>query len=256
MYEMNEVECRASSVSNNTENMGAGGETRTGISIYVEYQASNEVLDQFDAKLRPALYESAASGQEDMTGYLPQPKFKFDKPLAWPYEGAGWSAVIHSGLDASEDLALKDVKVDKFSFAIGEEGVVGIKHRLYVHPSSHEQAGRLLALEKHDITLSLSPPPVQEFAAGATANDDPTSDMFEAAGDDDGAEDTPTHSVLYHRAVAAVRATGNPTTSALQQELKIDFNEALALLMEMEQHGVIRAADGEYEVLPEREAAA
>ncbi len=249
MYSLNKTECTITSVSTNPENMGSGGETRTGMSIYFEYLSSNEALDMFDPKLRPALYESAAQGQQDdLTGFMPMPKFKLEKPLCWPYKGAGYSAEIHPDLDLGEALTIRDVQLDKFQFSIQDEGRVGFKARMYLHPAT-ELIGPLCELAKHTVQLTLVPPAVQPSNA-EPEEESPQGDLL------DSANDCGEIDVLYPKAVAAVRATKNPDVNALQLELKTDFNHAATLLARMLDDGVIEvAATGGYVVVEEDAAA-
>lgn len=251
MFEMNSVAVRCTSVSTNSENQGNSGETKLGMSIYVEFLASNEELDKFDAALRPAFYKAAANGQqEDLTGHLPLPKFKLAKPICWPYVGAGYGATIHPEFDVNEPFEIEDVKVDKFQFAINDEGIVGYKFRLYFHPHL-DDVGPLCALERHEIKLTLTPPAVSQ-SVQEPEEQSPQDELF-----GDNGESSAETDVLYKRACAAVIATGNPTASALQTELKIGFNHAAQLLAQMEADGVIFKDDdsGEW-VVNESNAAA
>lgn len=246
MFELSQTVCKCTSVSTNAENMGNSGETKLGMSIYVEFLASNEMLDKFDPKLRPALYERAANdSQEDLTGHLPTPKFKLAKPIAWPYIGAGYGVAIHPEFEINEPFDIEDVKVDKIQFTIQDEGVCSYKMRLYLHPDL-EQVGPLCALEKHEIKLTLVPPKVSETAP-QQEEESPQRDMLSD-------EPEKPQSALYTRAAAAVRATNNPTVSALQTEFKISLNEALELLMELEENGVIEKDGDEYVLCEEVDA--
>lgn len=273
MFELQRTEVKCTSTSTNSENMGGGDETRLGISLYIEFQGSNEYLDQFDPKLRPALYERAGDdAQEDLTGHLPALKFKLDKPLHWPYIGQGYTAVIHPEFDVNEELQLKDCKLDKFQFALHGDGVVGYKFRVYANPNL-DDVGPLCALEKHTLQLSLIPPsvaPVDE-RVDEQAEPSPQADLLDAPAQEaaPAVEDKPRKAkakpvlltdeereidVLYPRALAAVRATGNPSANALQLELKTTFNHALRLLARMADEGVIVERAGEYVLAEEAEA--
>lgn len=248
MYELERTEIRATSVSTNSENMGESGETRLGLSIYIEYRASNEALDDFDPKLRPALYESAANdAQQDFTGHLPNPKFKFAKPICWPYVGAGYTAIIHPQFDVNDEIEIDDVKIDKFQFTIEDEGVVVIKHRLYFHPTL-EQVGPLCSLEKHDLTLSLIAPKIAPRAEADDEEESPQQDMLDSANDEPKSAET---DVLYRKAVAVVRATKNPDSQALMTELRCSINDAARMLQRMIDDGVIRLEGNSYVVVEE-----
>jgi DNA translocase FtsK/SpoIIIE-like protein len=245
MFSLEEVVCKCTSASTNSENQG-DEETRLGMSLYFEFQGSNEFLDRFDPKLRPSLYEGAANdAQQDFTGHLPKRKFALASPLEWPYVGLGYSATIHADLEFSDAIEIEDCKVDKFKFTINDEGATGFKFRVYFHPDL-DLVGPLCALEKHELTLSLTPPDVQPVPESQKAEESPQGDLL--ADDIDGSAET---LAIYNKAIAVVRATGNPTTSALQTELKISFNDAAVILSRLLDDGVIEKGDrdGEYVVV-------
>ena len=257
MLNLEKIECECTSASTNAENMGGGDDTRLGMSMYVTFLASNELLDKLDSKLRPALYERAANdSQEDLTGHLPQPKFKGLESIKWPYVGEGYQAIIHAALDANEDRVIEDCKVDKILFSPKADGAVAFKLRLYFHPGLDE-VGPLAALEKHHITLSLEPPAVNQVDAVEPEEESPQQDLLAQNDESPTAEHDAEVDVLYPRAVAAVRSTGNPTLSAIQTELKIGPNHAALLLARMESEGVIEQDEesGEYIVVAEDDAA-
>ncbi len=253
MFALEKVEVKCTSASTNSENQGQSEDTRLGLSLYVEYQGSNEFLDMFDAKLRPALYERAANdSQEDLTGHLPTPKFKLEKPIAWPLVCLGYTAIIHPEFSVNDEIEIEDCKVDKFHFTMQNDGVVGFKFRIYLHPDL-DIVGPLAALEKHELQLSLIPPKVVPSAESETVDEEsPQRDMLDEEDDSDPMQREV--DVLYPRAVAAVRATGNPSATALQLELKTDFNHAALLLSRMFDEGVIEndPETGEYVVCEEQ----
>lgn len=253
MFEIQKIEVTCTSASTNSENQGSGGDTKLGMSMYVEFLGNNEMLDKFDPKLRPSLYESAGNGQQqDLTGHLPTLKFKLDKPICWPYVGLGYGALLHTEFDVNEPFIIEDCKVDKFQFSLKDDAVVGFKFRIYFHPGL-EDVGPLCALEKHKVTLTLTPPDVVDQPEPEEQSEEsPQGDLLADADDESSEVD-----VMYPRAVASVRATGNPTASSLQNELRIGFVHAAKLLARMEEEGVIHKDEeaGEYVVVAAEAAA-
>jgi len=162
MFELDQQEVRCTSASTNSENKGKSEDTRLGMSLYFEFTGPNDLLDKLDPKLRPALYTRAAEGkQEDMTEHMPDLKFEKFPPLAWPYLGSGYEATIHSELEFSQTFELDDCKVDKITLTPRDGGVCGYKFRIYFHPELGD-VGKLAAMEKHAVTLTLMPPGIGE----------------------------------------------------------------------------------------------
>lgn len=162
MFELEKMLVRCTSASTNSENKGKSDDTRLGMSMYFEFQGSNELLDKFDNRLRSALYTRASNDQqEDMMGHLPDLKFKGLKPLDWPYLGSGYGVVIHPDLAFSETIELEECKLDKFQFTFRDEGVTGFRFRIYFHPELGD-VGKLAALEKHEVTITLTAPTASE----------------------------------------------------------------------------------------------
>lgn len=252
MFELEKMQVKCTSASTNSENMGKSDNTRLGMSMYFEFQGSNELLNMFDTRLRTAMYERAADDQQDdITGHLPALKFKgIKEPLKWPYIGSGYKGVVHAELEFSETLEMEDCKLDNFTLMFRDDAVVGYKLRAYFHPKL-EEVGKFAAMEKHEVTLSLTPPKASESSASQPAEESPQGDMLnDAPLPQDEVE------ILYPRAVAAVRATGNPTTSALKAELGIEFNQAAVMLSRMADEGVIaKGDDGEYHIVEAEDAA-
>lgn len=249
MFEPSKIEVRCVSASTNSENQGQSEDTRLGMSMYFEFQAANEMLDKFDPRLRTALYEPAISGQTDLTGHLPKLKFSFEKPLCWPYVGLGYNAVIHPEFDVNDEFEIEDCKIDKFQFSLKEDGVVGIKFRVYFHPDL-DAVGPLCALEKHTVTLSLTPPDVVPVDDEPDAS--PQDELFGEAldvelvhevPDDDAPIDPEADDPTYREAVQLVLAQKAPRADHLRRRLKITLSLAEEYLDRMEQEGIVSAAD-------------
>lgn len=167
MFELSAQEVRCTSASTNSENKGKSDDTRLGMSLYFEFNGPNDLLDKINPKLRLALYEAASDGkQKDMTGHTPSLKFEKFPALAWPYFGSGYEATIHADLEFSQSFELEDCKVDKFTLTPKDGGVVGYKFRVYFHPGL-DDVGKLAAMEKHNVTLTLTPPAAGEVQKAA-----------------------------------------------------------------------------------------
>lgn len=254
MFEPSKIEVRCVSASTNSENQGQSEDTRLGMSMYFEFQAANEMLDKFDPRLRTALYEPAISGQTDLTGHLPKLKFSFEKPLCWPYVGLGYNAVIHPEFDVNDGFEIEDCKVDKFQFSLKEDGVVGIKFRIYFHPDL-DAVGPLCALEKHTVTLSLfapevapvpehdEPEPQAEMFSGDEAECDDQAGEIDKDAAQAGLAALADDDTTYAEAVMLVQAQKAPRADYIRRKLKITASLAEEYLQRMEDEGIVTAAD-------------
>lgn len=254
MFELDHVTVKCTATSKNTENLGGGGgKTRMGVSMFFEWNTKNEALDMLNEKLRPSFYERAANdAQEDLTGHLPSPKFPQEKPFPWPYVGQGFTFHAHKELSFSKDYEIGDCKIEDFSILFKADGVVTIKWRTYCYPTEAD-SGSLLAMEKHDVVISLiapasdyvAPAPIKKQKKGDKKNKEAPAanesqgelivdEVFEA---------------LYTKGVAEMRTTKNPNSQALMMALHCTVNDAARIIMRAEQEGVIKLEDECYVVV-------
>lgn len=265
MFKNEKITVKCVATSKNTENLGGGGDTRMGVSMFFEWNTKNVALDMLSTKLRPSFYERAANdSQEDIEDFLPSPKFQQEKPFHFPFIGQGYKLLLHKELSFSKEYAIGDCKIEDFYILFKADGVVTIKWRTYAYPDEVD-AGSLLALEKHDVVISLIPPasdyiapePVKKGKGkkAAQAANDGQGDLVTAAALGEMKEavsDAPVDP-MYIKAVASVRATKNPNTQALMTELRLSINDAARYIMRMQEEGIIRLEDDCYVVVEEEE---
>lgn len=128
--------------------------------IYVSFDASNDILSEFDSKLKNALYEKDRAPRDllsvDKTALLSL-KFTDVGPIAWTKEYAGYSFLVHFGISGTSDIELSDAKVDKIQFTCLDGGSVKVRMRISAHPEE-KQIGKLGTLIQQPIEFSLLPP--------------------------------------------------------------------------------------------------
>ena len=140
-----------------------GDEHVLAVDLTLETKSSNDVLSEFDASLKSALYRKAdaSSSQagllDDEPGYLPSLKFPLMGPVKYGWEGVGYDATVHYGISGKDNVVLSGTKVDSFRFECCEGGTVVTKFRVIAHPKT-EDIGRLAESIQQEITLSLVPP--------------------------------------------------------------------------------------------------
>lgn len=132
--------------------------------LYVSFDASNDILSEFDSKLKNALYEKD-KGPRDLLPVekhaLLSLKFTDIGPISWVKEYTGYTLLVHFGISGVSDIELSDTKVDKVQFTCLDGGSVKVKMRISAHPEER-QIGKLGTLIQQPIEFSLLPPDLQQ----------------------------------------------------------------------------------------------
>lgn len=236
----------------NLRNELHGDEHVGAVDIGITMSVPNTLLDMFNADLVGTFYRGPSSGQIEIDGRLPDLKFPdLAMPVKWGYVGAGYDVELGYGMNEDKQLNFIKCQVDKFKFDMKEGGQVDIALRIIAHPKA-EDVGELYELLGDEVDLTLVPPrpvtetePQQEELLDTTDKAEP-----KPKGKKEKAEPV---DALYKKAVAVVRATGNPDANALQLELKTDFNHAATMLARMLDEGVIAQQEGGEYVVAEHE---
>ena len=120
---------------------------------------SNDVLSFFDGKLKAALYvKDSEKKQGDLLhGEVTKLKFPKMSPIKWDYKGAGFTFVLHYGIDGKSDITLSDCRVDAIELECQEGGSVLMKFKVAAHPDDL-QSGRLDKMIKQHFEITLIPP--------------------------------------------------------------------------------------------------
>ncbi len=152
------TEAHVASVTNRTE---AHGDDRVpALSIGLEIEAANTLLDQIDPNIRQALYK-AVEGQEQLPGVEPStPVLRCHSidhaVLTTVHEG--WTLTIDDSIDDSAPMKFGGVKVDKFKVDAKQGGSIVLKLRCGTSDIDAERAGALAMHNGSSIWITLTPP--------------------------------------------------------------------------------------------------
>lgn len=139
-----------------------GDEKKPAADLSLNVHLHNKELDQFDLRLRHALYEKDATQGDLVSGDDPEhlPKLRFpqlDQPLKWDGEQVGGKVTFHRGISAKSDLVIEGVLINKFQIEAIEGGSVGLTFRVQFKPEEKE-IGKLCMLTGQDVQISVEPP--------------------------------------------------------------------------------------------------
>lgn len=145
-----------------------GEEHKIACDLQFEIKVSNDVLSEFDASLKSAIYRAADAGDapiddmfKDQPGYLPKIKFPLMSPFKWGYENAGYAVTVHLGVSGKADILMILCKVDKFRFDCQDGGTVIVCFRVIAHPEP-DDIGRLSEMIQQELSITLQPPSADE----------------------------------------------------------------------------------------------
>jgi len=159
MFQLHDfTEAHVASVTNRTE---AHGDDRVpALSIGLEIEAANTLLDQIDPNIRHALYK-AVDGQEQLPGVEPStPVLRCHSidhaVLTTVHEG--WTLTIDDSIDDSAPMKFGGVKVDKFKVDAKQGGSIVLKLRCGTSDIDAERAGALAMHNGQSIWITLTAP--------------------------------------------------------------------------------------------------
>lgn len=159
MFEiLDPTEAKVCSVTNRTEQHG--DDRVPALSIGLEIEAANTLLDQIDPNIRQALFK-AVEGQEQLPGVEPStPVLRCHSidhaVLTTVHEG--WTLTIDDSIDDSAPMTFGGVKVDKFKVDAKQGGSIVLKLRCGTSDIDAERAGALAMHNGQSIWITLTPP--------------------------------------------------------------------------------------------------
>lgn len=143
-----------------------GEETKLAVDLKFQVSMSNDVLSEFDPKLKGALYGKGDSPQGELIqdkSHLPKLKFPNMGAIKWGYESDGYELIVHYGIDGKSDIKLSDCGIDNFRFDCQEGGTVLMTFRVISHPNPNStECGRLCDMISHMVDITLTPPAEEE----------------------------------------------------------------------------------------------
>lgn len=143
-----------------------GDDSKLAVDIKFSFQRGNDILDLFDAGLKPAFYREAEDGDsldgDLLTPVLPKLRFGLlAGAIKWGYEGSGYTIIVHWGVSGQRDIVMGGATVDKFSFEFSDGGSVTTTFRAIVHPLA-DDLGRLAELIQQETAVTIEPPSIED----------------------------------------------------------------------------------------------
>jgi len=185
MFKLEEfTEARVTGVTNRTEKHG--DEDVPAVTIAVEIEAANTLLDCIDPSIRQALYKAVddqptLEGVETSTPVLRCNAFDVIT-LTTAHEG--WRLYVDDGIDETTPMEFKRVKVDKLRVDAKQGGTIVLKLRLGTSDVDADKLGKLGMHNGQSIWLKLLPPlPVEPAIDGSTGAFEADHPGGETAGD-------------------------------------------------------------------------
>lgn len=170
MFQLSEfTQAHVSGVTNRTEKHG--DEDVPAVTIAVEIEAANTLLDCIDPSIRQALYKAVddqptLEGVETSTPVLRCNAFDV---ISLTTSHEGWRLYVEDGSDASNPMEFKGVKVDKLRVDAKQGGSIVLKLRLGTSDVDADKLGKLGMHNGQSIWLKLLPPvPVEPAIDGSS----------------------------------------------------------------------------------------
>lgn len=152
-----------------------GDESVIATDVNLEFDCSADALNQFDKGLTAVLFVKPRNGaQKNLEGVdeLEGPALRFPgvlEEIRLAKECAGYRAqIVWGDLAGSINLALSDCRVHKFSAKAKQGGTVELRLQIQSRPDA-PTIGQLAALIQKEVTVTLSPPAVEDEPASSEA---------------------------------------------------------------------------------------
>lgn len=189
------TEAKLSSVTNRIERHG--DEEVPAISLGVEIETANTLLDSIDPGIRQALYKAKPDAEPELPGVeqsTPVLRCNSFDTVALTTAHEGWRVLVDDGIDETEPMEFTGVKVDKMRVDAKQGGSIVLKMRLGTSDVDADKLGKLGMHNGQSIWLKLlKPEPEQEPIDGTTAafqaDHQDATDLFSASGTPAGSDD-------------------------------------------------------------------
>lgn len=172
MFQLQEMtEVHVTSVTNRTELHG--DERMPAVSIAVEIEAANTLLDIIDPKIREALYK-AVEDQDNLPGIeqsTPVLRCNSFERHTLPTSHEGWTLSVDDGIDDTDPMTFGGVKVDKFSVEAKQGGTIVLRFRMGTSDVDADKLGKLAMHNGQSIWITLiAPKPGAEAIDGTVGH--------------------------------------------------------------------------------------
>lgn len=143
-----------------------GEEHRLAMDIGLEFNQSNRALDKLDSRLIQTFYWKSPTGpaQDDLDGVervTDYPNLRFEHlvaPFKWAEKYEEGLFRVHHGDDDSNDIVMREAKINEIKFWPKEGGTVTFNARVQCHPDEADVA-RMCTVLQSEITGTIDTDP-------------------------------------------------------------------------------------------------
>lgn len=174
------TEAKLSSLTPRSERHGE--DEKPAVSIGIEIEAANTILDTIDPTLRQALFK-AIDGQENLPGVeqsTPVLRSNSIDRVLLTNKHEGWMLAVDDGIDDTKPMIFGSTKVDKFSVEPKQGGTIVLRLRLGTSDIDATRFGMLGMHVGQPIWITLTAPLRQPDAIDASSS---ATDLPPSAGD-------------------------------------------------------------------------
>ena len=159
MFQIPETtEARVCSVTNRIEKHG--DDDKPAVTLRLEIETANTILDVIDPKIRLALY-AAVDGQEQLPGVEPTTPVlrcnSFDK-IALTTAHEGWTLAVDDNIDEDTPMKFGGCKVDKFTVDAKQGGSIVLGFRVGTSDVDVEKLGKLAMHNGQSVFIRMTAP--------------------------------------------------------------------------------------------------
>jgi hypothetical protein len=167
------TQARVASITNRVEKHG--DDEKPAVSLSLEIEAENTILDQIDPKIREALFKPKPDEEPELPGVeqsTPVLRCNSIDRVTLPTKHEGWTLGIDAGIGGdAEPMKFGSVKADKFSVEPKQGGSIVLRLRVGTSDVDAERLGWLGMHNGEDIWITLIPPePKPEAIDGTTGH--------------------------------------------------------------------------------------
>ena len=170
MFQIPEMtEARVASITNRVEKHGDA--EKPAVSLGLEIEAANTILDQIDPKIREALFKPKPDAEPELPGVeqsTPVLRCNSIDRVTLPTKHEGWTLAVDDNIDAEDPMRFGGVKVDKLSVEPKQGGTIVLRMRLGTSDIDAERLGWLGMHNGELIWITLMPPEKQPEAIDGT----------------------------------------------------------------------------------------
>lgn len=170
MFQITEyTEAKLATLTNRVEKHGDND--KPAVSLGIEIEIANTILDTIDKTLRPTFYKAKPDSTPELPGmeeHLPVLRCNSIDRVALPTKLEGWTLDVDDGIDDTDPMSFGGCKVDKLSFEPKQGGTILLRARVGTSDIDAERLGKLGMHNGQSIWIQLRKP---EKAADAAAID-------------------------------------------------------------------------------------